>query len=364
MFRVMHIEHPDGGRSLVTLADIAQAAGVSIATVSKVLRGIDVGTSAATRSRIQATAERLGYRRNLLVEGMQTGRSLTIGVVIPPYGEFTRRLADAIHGRCLTHGLVPIFHWAPPTIRRSDPAEAEAEDAADERAVLDRLLDRRVDGVLLYPAADGALTSQVHVCQAQGIPVVAMDRCPEPGVVDFIGTDDAAGARLAAEHLLARGHRRILIMGGEARYASYRTRTAVVAATVQAAGGHCTIAEVPNADLDNLMPHARRLLAEDPTATAIALGTDVFAPAVYRAAQEAGRAIPGALAVVGFAGLSLGSCLRPTLTTVAQDPESLGSLATDRLQERLRSAVTGSRPWSILLQPHLEVRNSTGGGPS
>ena len=361
MPRVINEERSEGGKSLVTLADIASAVGVSIATVSKVLRGIDVGTSAATRTQIQATAQKLGYRRNLLVEGMQTGRSLTIGVIIPPYGEFTRRLADAIHARCMVRGLVPIFHWAPPTARQG--IKAEADDAADERAVIDRLLDRRVDGLLLYPAADGALTSHVRACQAQGIPLVAMDRCPDPGICDFIGTDDAAGARLTAEHLLARGHRRILILGGEARYGSYRIRTTVVAATIQAAGGHCTVAEVPNADLDHMMPHARRLLAQDPSATAITLGSDVFAPAVYRAAQEAGRSIPASLAVVGFAGLECGMHLRPTLTTITQDPENLGNLATDRLLERLNTTGTPAAPWSILLQPHLVERDSTTGGP-
>ena len=343
-------------RSLTTLAEVAAAAEVSIASASKVLRGIDRGTSPATRTRILAAAERLGYRRNLLVEGMQTGRSLTIGVVVPPYGEFTRRLADAIHAQCLRDGLIPIFHWASP-VPRTGP-DAEEADARDERDVLDRLLNRRVDGLILYPAADGALRSHLDECRTRGIPLVAIDRCPDPDLCDFIGTDDRDGILAAMVHLVGLGHRHFLHLGGEQRYATYRQRATLTAEAAAAAGGTCHRHDIPNADLHRLLDHARAALAAAPQATAVTLGSDVFAPALYRAAQEAGRPIGQRLSVLGFAGLDLGLHLDPPLSTVAQDPAALGRQATRLLSERLRDGP--QPPRRVILPATLTLRASTG----
>ena len=345
---------------MATLAQVASAVGVSIASVSKVLRGIETGTSAATRQSILATAEKLGYRRNLLVESIQTGKSLTIGVVIPPYGEFTRVLADAIHAHCVAVGLVPIFHWAKPTSRSgTDPQKAEDADARDEWDVLNRLLDRRVDGLLLYPAADGALASHFQECLRRNIPLVAIDRCPQRGLTDFIGTDDALGAQAAVAHLMALGHRHFIQLAGELRYTTYRLRAETTETAIRAAGGTCTTRPIANADHGQLLDHARALLAADPRATAAIVGSDAFAPALYRAALEAGRPVPTGLSIVGFAGLDLGLHLPPPLTTIAQNPRELGRQATELLCSRIGTSYRQVPARVRQIVPTLVVRGST-----
>src|SRR5213082_3201430 len=124
----------------VSHQDIAREAGVSRVTVTLVLAGKDQ-TSQETRKRVLEVAKRLKYRPNLLVQGMQTGRSNTVGVLVPASQHFGGAIARGIHDELLTANFVPIHLWMNPS---SDTKEVELQQ-------IHRLVDRRVDGVIIWP---------------------------------------------------------------------------------------------------------------------------------------------------------------------------------------------------------------------
>ncbi len=128
---------------------------------------------------------------------------------------------------------------------------------------------------------------------------------------------------------------------------------------IEQGGGTCTTWEVPNVEHEQLLEHARRALRQSPLASAAILGSDAFAPAMYRAAYEAGRSVPKGFSVVGFAGLELGRRLDPSLTSIAQDPEALGARATRMLYDRMASTGAQLPIRHEVLAPTLIIGSST-----
>src|SRR5215217_1322855 len=124
----------------VSHQDIAREAGVSRVTVSLVLAGKDQ-TSEETRRRVMEVAQRLRYRPNLLVQGMQTGRTHAVGVIVPASMHFHGQVARGIHDELLTANFVPIQLWMNPS----------ADTKQSELAQIHRLVDRRVDGIIIFP---------------------------------------------------------------------------------------------------------------------------------------------------------------------------------------------------------------------
>jgi len=179
----------------VTLKDIATQAGVSQAAVSIAL-GSTGRISAATRERILSIAADLGYRPNLLVQGIQTGRTQTIGVLMHFATGFEALLFEGIHDALSARNHVPIVLCR--------------NEHRDELKQIHSLLDRRVDGVLIRPVADAIWEDHLSEVQERNVPVVAMVTEIQAKVphIDFVGTNDRQGARLVAEHLLELGHRR------------------------------------------------------------------------------------------------------------------------------------------------------------
>ena len=354
--RTPHIDPArPGAAPAVTLRQVAEATGFSIATVSCAFN--DKGkVSAANRQRILATAEAMGYRPNLLVRAMQSGISGNVGVVIAPFGEFTRDLLTAVCSRLVAAGIMPITHWSKVDWVGGPQAEAEAE-----RAVLDRLLAHRVDGVILAPAYDDVLEYHFAEVWRRGLPLVSIDRTLPRVTCDSVSTDDILGGRLAAEHLLSLGHRHVAQIAGEQRFGSYRRRAESFAATISLGGGTCRTLEALNQDFATGLPDiARRALAE-PRPSAIFLGADNFAPPVYAVAAELGLKIPSQISVVGYADLASIRMLQPALTTFAQDPHLIGERAADLLLSQLqgKAKAKAKQPQAIALPPRLIERAST-----
>lgn len=341
-----------GGR--VTLAQIATEVGLPVMSVSRALNGRPGVVSEERRTRILSVAKRLGYRPNLVVRAMQTGRSHTIGVSVPPIGDFGSRIVCGIHQVLSAAGHLPLLHW-----RTLDPHAEQEQVQRAELDVVHALLDHRVDGVILFPADDWVLDLHFRELHRRGVPLVTVDRQLQQVAADFVGTDDRLGARLAAEHLLALGHRHVAQLAGDARYGTYADRRSAFAETMRAAGGTClTLDKSPNNDLADTILQTNRLLDTTPRPTAIFLAHDHLAAGVIAAASARGLQVPRDVSVIGFADLAHAALLQPPLTTVRQDPEAIGRRAAEVLLRRLQGPATDDVV-RLRLPPELIVRAST-----
>jgi LacI family transcriptional regulator len=338
----------------VTLAQIAAEVDLPVMAVSRALNGRPGMVSEARRERILAVAKRLGYRPNLMARAMQTGRSHIIGVAVPPIGDFGSRMVRGIHDVLGASGHLPLLHWRTPE-QSADPQRMRSA----ELAVVNALLDHRVAGVILFPADDWVLDLHFRELHRRGVPLVTVDRQLQQVAADFAGTDDRCGARLAAEHLLALGHRHVAQLAGAVRYGTYADRRNAFEETIRSAGGTCVTLEKPAFnELADTIRQTNRLLDAQPRPSAVFLAHDHLAEGVFATAAARGLQIPRDLSVIGFADLAHAALMHPPLTTVRQDPESIGRRAADLLLRRCLGQETGE-PVRVRLVPELIVRAST-----
>lgn len=339
---------PSGGTPRVSLKEIGKLANVSVATASKILRGKDE-SSAETRRRVLDVAARLKYRPNLLVQGIQTGRTQTVGVMLPSDSVYQGTIGRGVHDELLERDYVPIQLW----VRADLPAERARQVELEQ---IHRLVDRRVDGVILWPLDPAAPERHFGELTERGIPFVTVDR--DAPRADHVGTDDAAGGLLAAVHLLGLGHRRVVHIAGNPRSSSFNARRRAFVDAIVQAGGECMVIEAARAE--DLLPAARRVMAMRPRPTAVFAARDDAALRLYSAAAEAGVSIPGELSVVGYGDRDFAADLCPGLTTVRQDPYAVGRAAARRLMELIDAGGRAGKPVKVYHAPTLVVRGSTG----
>ena len=198
-------------REQVSQKQIAAMAGVSQATVSLVLAGSNV-TSAETRGGVLRAAERLRYRPNLLVQGIQTGKTRMIGVMAPPFDYYWSEVLYGIHDVLAAADHVAVMVW---TAHHGPGPRQRDGPGMDELEQIHRLLDRRVDGVILWPSFASLFEEHVNEFSSRDLPVVTIDHeLPSKYHADYVGSDEANGGRLVAEHLYKLGHRRFAHFAG------------------------------------------------------------------------------------------------------------------------------------------------------
>lgn len=343
---------PTPGVRRVTLSQIAAELGLPKMTVSLALRNVPGRVSEATRLKVQAVADRLGYRPDMMAQAMSSGRSHNIGVVVRPLGDFEGRILDGIHGGLYPEGWLPVLHYQPVGMGiHSTTTEAEVE-------IIHRLLDRRVDGLILVPADAYVPNAHFNAIWDRNIPLVTVDHLV-PGIkADFVGTDDGEGGRQAALHLLQLGHRKIAQLIGLPRYATYVERRSGFEATLMAAGVTPVNGAVDEATADSAAGLIRALLTAKPRPTALFIPADTYAPQVYGICAELGLRIPQDVSVIGYADLALAKDLSPGLTTLAQNPYAIGVQAARQVLARCRGTADSGMV-QIRLTPNLVIRGST-----
>jgi LacI family transcriptional regulator len=328
----------------VSQQDIAREANVSRVTVSLVLAGKDQ-TSEATRRRVLEVAQRLRYRPNLLVQGMQSGRTGTIGMIMPQSLHFHNLIARGVHDELVLADYVPIQLWINPS---STSKSTELEQ-------IHRLVDRRVDGMIIWPADASVPDMYYHEVWERQIPLVTVDR-ETTTHADHVGTDEELGGRLVAEHLLELGHRHVAHVTYPQHPGSIGRRRDAFIRAIKTAGGEC---EVFAGEHDEHSSLCRKLIQSAPRPTAVFAATDAIAMKVYAAAAEAGVRIPEQLSVVGYADFPFGEDLFPPLTTVRQDPYQIGRVAARILLDRMLDRVSDATPQKLRLRPEMVIRMST-----
>jgi LacI family transcriptional regulator len=340
-----------------SLKDIACAANVSVPTASRILHGKKLNQfSEETRERVRETARRLRWRPNLLVHGMQTGKTCTIGVMVPPGNSHWADIIFGIHDGLISNDHIPIMLWG------KHWREDEQRYAGESLEQIHRLIDRRVEGFILWPPIVAPYYD--HIEEMCNIPVVTIDHelPPEYGA-DSVATDEEMGAKLVASHLLGLGHRHIAHFAGSGSkiYSWAKLRSEYFEKEVTSVPGTTYITvEQWQHDYNEGVDVAKKLLQMHPRPTAVFAASDLRAQYIYDAAAQMGLKIPQDLSVVGFADLANAVGLQPSLTTVRQKSYETGSIAARLILERLQK--TDEEPHNhqrVRVGCELVIRDST-----
>lgn len=329
-----------------TIVDVAARAGVSTATVSRVLSGA-AAARPATRDRVLAAARELSYRPSGVARALKRSRTRTIGLLItdienPFYPQIVRAAEDEAHARGL--GLLLCN---------------TAEDAERELAYLDLLLDRRIDGLIV--ASGRTIRRHARRLAGIGLPVVGVNASGRTAALPSVTTAQRQGARLATEHVLALGHRHIgHVTAPDERASAARLRRAGVADAIRAAGLPPESLAVLDGDerVGGGIQAAGALLSRRPAPTAIVCYNDLTAIGAMRAVRDARLRVPEDVSIVGFDDIELAAWTDPGLTTVRQPTDEMARWAVARLADALDGRETGGPP-HVTLAPSLVVRAST-----
>lgn len=346
------------GSSAPRLKDVAKVANVSLSAASRILRGERDRFGKETCQRVLDVARELGWRRNLLVNGIQTGRTKTIGVMIPPYDSFWVDVLAGIHLTLAAADYLPITVWV------GDCQEMPHFEKEDDPGLgqISRLLDRRVDGLILWPSFAVAYYEHYRELIERRVPVVVVDHeFSEDQIADSIETDEQRCAKAVAEHLISLGHENLACLSSrETAWQAWAVR--------RRKSFEDAVAEHPNVQVKswrlnqwgtNGLEIAEKILAQDPRPTAVFSVTDHEALFVYEAAAKLDLRIPEELSVVGFADLDFAAALRPPLTTMRQRPKEIGRRAAQLILDRLDGDSAELPPTTIRVGADLIVRNST-----
>lgn len=343
-------------KSSVSLREIADETGYSITTVSRALRKRGE-ISDATRQQVLNTAKRLRYRPNMLAKGIQTGKTHTMGVMVPPYDSYWTDVLYGIHDGLTSADYSYINTWC----------ELDEEHESYSEVLLDRLyrlIDRRVDGIILWPHLAPLYTEHIEELETRNLPVVTIDheisiRKNDLPIVDMVETDEQCGAELAARHLFNLGHRHIAHLAWDESYQWAKSRKMYFQQALQdIPGTTCTIETILK--MEEAEEKVLNLLCSIPRPTALYACNDHVAKVAYDAAAKLKMKIPDDLSVVGYADLEFSSWMQPALTTVRQHGRKTGKTAARILIERAEGAVRSLASRRVLIDCELIVRNSTG----
>ncbi|PZG20025.1 LacI family transcriptional regulator [Micromonospora craterilacus] len=330
----------------VTLSDVANRAGVSVATASKALNS-RAEVAPATRERVLRAAAELSFQPNALARGLISGRTRTVGL-----------LTDELGGRF----AIPILLGAENALGNGQMSVLLCDargDAIRRQHYIRTLLARQVDGFIVVGDSNDLSPS---LTQDIPVPVVyAYAESTDPRDLSIVA-DDEGGARLAAEHLVSQGRRRIGHITGPDTYRAARDRAAGLRSVLAEAGLTPAGDPLYGEWSQRWGRHAGRLLlAARPDVDAIFCGNDQVAAGVADSLRDLGRRIPDDVAIVGYDNWEFFAAdCRPSLTTVDLNLEQLGATAVNHLF----AALDGNGGAGLIRQPgRLVVRESTGPAP-
>ncbi|WP_270888877.1 LacI family DNA-binding transcriptional regulator [Pedococcus sp. 5OH_020] len=325
------------------MRDVAALAGVSLKTVSRVVNN-EAGVSPVVTAKVERAVLQLGYRHNLAASNLRRGdaRTSTVGALLQDVSNsfsssLLRALEDAAHQRD-----VAIL------------ASSLDEEPSRERTLVESLLRRRVDGLLIMPATERQdyLVDEVR----GGLPLVFVDRRPQGVDADSVTVDNISGARQAAHHLVGQGHSRIAFLGD---------LTAIQTAAERLSGFESGLAERdmvldPRLVVTEIRSDAEAMaallevLARPSPPTAVFAARNTVAIGAVRALRHSG--LSSKVALVGFDDFPLADVLEPGLTVVRQDVRRIGEEVARLLFARIDGDV--SPPHHIVITPELVVRGS------
>jgi DNA-binding LacI/PurR family transcriptional regulator len=337
-----------------TVRDVAARAGVSIATVSRAVRG-HANVDPGTRRRVEEAARQLGYRPSGVARSLRLRATRTIGLIVtdienPYFPQIVSAVEDAARERGYSVLLAD---------GRRDPER--------EIGSLEVLAERQVDGLII---ASTALTSR-HKARIRDVPcpVVIVNGESTVAAVPAVVSDNRSGGRLAAEHVLALGHRRLAYLAApSADHWAVKERIAGARAAIREhAQRRASLAVIVAAEgVEGGETAARTALQAEPRTTALICYNDLAAIGAVRGLRGLGLAVPQDVSVVGFDDIEMASYVDPPLTTIRQSTGDMGRWALASLCRRIDSGreetagQVGGRPGPMVQLPVMLVaRGST-----
>lgn len=344
---------------MVTVRDISRESGFSVGTVSIVLNDAPLARymSEKTKLHIKEVAQRLGYSPNQFARSLRGSRSHAIGVmVIDVTDPFCTLILRGIEKGLFQHSFLSIF------------ADAHNDLSRFER-YLEMMLERRVEGLVVianWLVLDINLLSDL---EKHRIPTVIVAREIQPESMSSVIVDNEAGARKAIQHLYELGHREIAFIRGPKVVGDSHLRWNAIrsfARSVKLDLDPKLVVEVPStADPNMAFETAEKLTGEllkrGRPFTALMAYDDVTALGAMRALEKAGCQVPGECSVIGFDDVALAAFSTPSLTTIRQPMETMGSTAADLVVQAIKAKLE-KREFSLShrrLAPELVVRQST-----
>lgn len=332
---------------MTTLAEVARAAGVSPSTVSHVINGTRPVSAAATRA-VREAVEALGYRPNAVARSLARASTNAVGVVMAmAANRYFTDIVCAVERACRELDLMVFL------VDSGDDPVAELEAVRE-------LYQRRVDGFVLAPAVDPERRTLGYLVEHR-LPCVVVDRLVDADL-DQVGVTNTASMRALTEHLIALGHRRIGIVGGQPGFPTAIERIEGYRAALEAGGLDTdeSLVAADNQTVDDAARAAERLLRLEPRPSAIVAGNNLSMIGTMRAVRAAGLSVPEELALVGFDDFEWADSFEPRLTVMAQPCEAIGREAASLLARRIAEPHATAR--TCLLEPTLVVRTSCGSG--
>jgi len=325
-----------------TLRAVADAAGVHVATASRALdpRARHL-VSEPTRAKVIEAAARLDYRADLIAASLRSGRSRMVGILVPGLGNPVYAPIIAGAAEALEAAGIGCMVGDTGFLRERSEGLVQA------------LMARRVDGLLLTSSFDDRDLGAEQATR-RNVPLVLVNR-GLPGLV-AVRPDNTVGMRMAVDHLVGLGHRRIGYVGAHLSSVQRNDRRDAFDAAM---AHHGLVAVAPPRQTgfqrQDGLEGGLRLLADAPRTTAIVCGNDLIAVGVYDAARRLGRRIPDDLSVTGHNDVPFMDMLGPPLTTIRVDYRGLGATAAALLLRR----IAGEPIEEVLMPPRLMLRAST-----
>jgi DNA-binding LacI/PurR family transcriptional regulator len=330
-----------------TMQDVADLLHVSKQTVSAVINN-KPGITQETRERVLAAIAQVNYKMDMTARSLRTGRTNTVALVVtdvssPILGMMATAVEEQMYAE---HYNVVLYNTH--------------DDNARERLAINSILQRSVDGVLFVAATDAS--DALDTLEAEGIPVVVIDRVPQRYSGPAIVLDNLAAGRLAAEHLVKLGHTRLAHIGGPANTHIARDRLLGFERALAHHGRPAPLVVLGDDwHVEAGYGAMKRLLAGGESFSALFCAGDPLAIGAMRALAEAGLRIPQDVSVVGLDDIEVAPYLLPPLTTIRQPSAEMARQGVSLLMKLLTAAPDRpvQTPERIVVQPSLVVRGST-----
>lgn len=328
---------------MVSIKDVAQAAGVSVSTVSHVInktRFVSPGTARA----VQTAIDEMGYQPSYLARALKSKRTQTLGMLVTSStNPFFAEVISGVEEGCFRAGYSLILCNC-------------GDQPGRQSSYLETLMQKRIDGLAVMTTSRDAGFQQ-ELERLGEMPRVVLDSAPMPHAC-AIGDDSVAGGRLAGEHLLARGNERAACLTGPVSHPRSRDRLNGFKSAMRAAGHALGDSLVATGDLTARGGYEamQSLLGSGQRPTAVFAFNDLMAMGAYRAIMEHGLSVPGDISVIGYDDLEIATYMAPPLTTIHQPGFGLGLEAAEILIDNLENGTP--LPDVISKMPQLVERDS------
>ncbi len=332
---------------MASMKDVAERAGVSISTVSRVIsRKIPV--DASTEQRVRTAIDELNYRPNLLAAGLRSKSGRSIGLIVPRISDpFFSSLIDHVDRAVIDRGYnLLLFNT------HSDPDF--------EQQIIDNLVSRHVDGIIFAMASDESWA--IEMLAGVDVPIVMLDRIADTDKLLSLRLDNEGAGALAAEHLASLGHHRVACVTGPLKVHLCIDRLNGFLAALNKRGILMEKECIFEGDFSYSagILAAERLAMIQPRITAIWAQNDLMAAGVLKGVIARGRRVPEDVSIIGMDDLLLPQMLQPSLSTIIQPVQQMAEKAVEMIMDVIKKIPTERH---IVLEPTLAARESTAAAP-